>query len=201
MMFPERELEIIRLAEDVAKGFAEQRQDFPAPPFSAEEIGQRLSTYQAAREVAQQDRAREARSFALKNEALRAVVEAAKAAIKYAESMAGREPAKLRMLGWGPRRSPGSNAAVPGQVATLAISEQGKTWIALAWRQPFDGGRVSAYRVQRRKPGGEWVDVGTSLGTDITLSGQDAGAELEYQVLAINKAGAGPASNIVRAVL
>lgn len=84
---------------------------------------------------------------------------------------------------------------------TLVVAEEGKSWITLEWKAPFDGGAVSAYRVQRRKPGAEWTDVGTSLEPTLRLNGQESGIEFEYQVLAINKAGAGPASNIVRAVL
>jgi hypothetical protein len=43
--------------------------------------------------------------------------------------------------------------------------------------------------------------VGTAIATELTLNGQESGVEFEYQVLAINKAGAGIPSNIVRAVL
>ncbi len=39
-----------------------------------------------------------------------------------------------------------------------------------------------------------------SVESEVTLNGQDAGVEFEYQVIAVNKAGEGPASNIVRAV-
>jgi hypothetical protein len=61
---------------------------------------------------------------------------------------------------------------------------------------------VAAYKVQRRKrEGGDWADVGMSVDSEITLNGQDTGVEYEYRVIAVNSAGEGPASNIVRAVL
>jgi hypothetical protein len=201
MMFPERELEVIRLAQDLVKGLADHNEDFPAPPFSAEEIGQRLTAYDAARQSAKAGEASASKGYVLKDQALHAVIEAVKADIKYAESMARGNEAKLQDLGWGARRARTVNGEVPGQVVTLEIVEEGKTWLTLSWKQPFDGGPAQAYRVQRRKTGGDWLDVGTSLGTQLRLNGQDAGTEFEYQVLAINKAGAGPASNIVRAVL
>lgn len=49
--------------------------------------------------------------------------------------------------------------------------------------------------------GGDWADVGMAVDSEITLNGQEPGVEFEYRVIAVNKAGEGPASNIVRAVL
>ena len=37
--------------------------------------------------------------------------------------------------------------------------------------------------------------------SEIMLNGQESGVEVEYRVIARNKAGEGPPSNIVRAVL
>lgn len=43
--------------------------------------------------------------------------------------------------------------------------------------------------------------VKTSMNTEITLTGQPRGVQLEYVVVAMNKAGDGPPSNPVMAVL
>lgn len=201
MLFPERELEIIRLAEDVSTGLLAQREDFPAPPAPPDEIDHAIAAYNQARDAAKTASATAARNFAAKEQALSTVVELIKADVKYAESMVRGDQAKLQALGWNGRRKSTIGDAEPGQVITLEVAEEGKTWITLEWKAPFDGGPVSAYRVQRRKPGGEWSDVGTSLEPILRLNGQESGVEFEYQVLAINKVGAGPASNIVRAVL
>jgi len=48
---------------------------------------------------------------------------------------------------------------------------------------------------------GDWLDVGASVEPEVTLHAQENGVEWEYRVIAVNKAGDGPASNIVRAVL
>jgi len=80
----------------------------------------------------------------------------------------------------------------------------GRAWCERAAAEPSHG-RVERRRtrVQRRKRegGGDWVDVGMSVESEVTLNGQDAGVEYEYRVIAVNKAGEGPASNIARAVL
>jgi hypothetical protein len=65
-----------------------------------------------------------------------------------------------------------------------------------------DGGRPAAYKAQRRKrESGDWSDVGMAVESEVLLNNQDQGVEFEYQVIAVNKAGEGPASNSVRAVL
>jgi hypothetical protein len=70
------------------------------------------------------------------------------------------------------------------------------------WQEPLDGGAVAAYRVERRKrPDGIWAVVGMAVDTRITLTGQDAGVEWEYRVIAVNRTGEGPDSNVARAVL
>jgi len=46
-----------------------------------------------------------------------------------------------------------------------------------------------------------WSDIATALETEITLKGQPRGVELEYRVVAVNKAGDSPPSNTETAVL
>jgi hypothetical protein len=91
---------------------------------------------------------------------------------------------------------------VPGQVRTLELVREGPDWVFLDWKEPADGGQVSAYRIQRRKrDGGTWMDVGMAVESEVMLNGQEPGVEFEYHVIAVNKAGEGRPSNIVRAVL
>jgi hypothetical protein len=63
----------------------------------------------------------------------------------------------------------------------------------------FDGYVVEGKR--RQRPEGAWQDVATAIETEATLVEQPKGAELEYRIIAINKAGEGPPSNTVMAVL
>ena len=72
----------------------------------------------------------------------------------------------------------------------------------LDWKQPADGGKVSAYKIQRRnRPSGAWQEVGTAIETEATLVDQPKGIELEYRIIAINKSGDGSPSNTAMVVL
>ena len=66
----------------------------------------------------------------------------------------------------------------------------------------MDGGKVAAYKIERReRPSGPRTDAGMAIESEITLSNQERGKEWEYRVFAVNKAGEGTPSNTVMAVL
>jgi hypothetical protein len=203
MNFPSRELDIVRLAQDVANGLTDNSDMFPAPPAQSERLLEAVSAYNTARDAAVAAQATAVQGTASKNKALRELTGLLKSDLRYAESMSNGDPSRLQLVGWGPPRSPRFNdLEIPGQVITLEVRQEGSSWVSLGWKEPFDGGPVSAYRVQRRRrEGGEWTDVGTSVETAVTLRDQEPGVELEYRVIALNRAGEGPASNVVRVVL
>ena len=62
--------------------------------------------------------------------------------------------------------------------------------------------KPAAYKVMRRKrPAGAWEDVATAVITEATLVEQPKGKELEYLIIAINKAGDGEPSDTEMVVL
>ena len=199
--FPEREADIARLAHDLAKGFASHPDDFPGAPFGPEEIEQTLAEYNAAREAAIRASATSKQATAAKNQALTSLVDKMKMSLRHAENVARDDNGKLQLLGWGAARR-GTPNDVPGQVRTLEVIREGPDWVFLDWKEPADGGQVAAYRIQRRRrDGGTWMDAGMAVESEVLLSGQEPGVEFEYHVMAVNKAGEGRPSNIVRAVL
>ena len=66
--------------------------------------------------------------------------------------------------------------------------------------------KPAAYTIERRVLGSEvvgdhWGAVATAIETEATLVDQTRGPELEYRIIAVNKAGEGPPSNTVMVVL
>nr|VFK01464.1 MAG: Fibronectin type III domain-containing protein [Candidatus Kentron sp. H]VFK01503.1 MAG: Fibronectin type III domain-containing protein [Candidatus Kentron sp. H]VFK05041.1 MAG: Fibronectin type III domain-containing protein [Candidatus Kentron sp. H] len=114
--------------------------------------------------------------------------------------------AKLKLIGWGGRKT-ATPLEAPGQAGNLVIRSQGEGRIDLAWEKPAAGGKVAAYKIKCRPriiegtTGAAWANADTAMETEITLAGQQQGKELEYCVVAVNKAGEGVASNTVTAVL
>nr|VFJ92980.1 MAG: Fibronectin type III domain [Candidatus Kentron sp. LFY] len=111
----------------------------------------------------------------------------------------------INHLGWGTHREP-ARLEPPGQtrhLEALARTEARATgWIALDWKQPDDGGKAAAYKIQRREGDSEtWTDAGLAMGLETTLSNQPRGMRLEFRAVAVNKAGEGEPSNGVLATL
>ena len=127
--------------------------------------------------------------------------DALKSDIRYAENTVKFDDDKLKLIGWSGNQTP-TALAPPGEVRQLEAPKQGEGWVFLDWKQPAEGGRVSAYKIQRRNcPEGAWQDVATAIETESTLVEQPKGKELEYRIIAINKAGEGEASNTAMVVL
>lgn len=199
--FPLREADILALARDIATGLAEHPDVFPAPPHGPEEIQAALDAVVVAHNAVVLTTAQTKQANTAKDEAFSDLTDLMRANLRYAETITRMADGKLELVGWGaPRRR--TATGMPGQVRTLEVVREGKGWLFLDWKEPVDGGQPAAYKVQRRTPGAtDWIDVGTAIESEITLNGQEAGVEFEYRVIAMNKAGEGPASNIARAVL
>ena len=200
MEFPTREPDIVRLAHDIAAGLRTSTGLSPAPPFTADQMDQAVTGYFDKRDAVVARTAVARQGTAEKSEALEGLVEQCRANLRYAEGLFRKDGQKLHLVGWG-TRSRRTRRELPGQPGNLEIAGEGRTWVSLVWRDPVDGGPATAYKIQRRKTGGEWMDVGTAVESEVTLNNQETGVELEYQVIAVNKTGDGPASNVVRAVL
>lgn len=87
-------------------------------------------------------------------------------------------------------RPQGLQAAAPDIAGEKGIDGT----IVVHAKAPVDGGTPSAYRVTRReRPAGAWEDVATAVISEATLVEQPKGKELEYCIIAVNKAGEGEA--------
>jgi len=203
MEFPNRELEVIQLAQDMSKGLTANPEVFTAPPTSAQAIDEAIAAYHTARDSHLSARTAARNGTVAKKNAFDTLSTMLRGNLRYAEGLAATNAGVLELVGWAAPRKPVRNERfAPGQVSSLEVGREGAGWVALAWQEPFEGGTVAAYRVQRRRLGErDWVDVGTAIYTAVKLDRQETGVELEYQVIGVNAAGEGPASNIIRVVL
>lgn len=199
--FPRPEPEVVALAEAVIAGLNANTTVYPGPPVSTDELTNRLLNYRNARNEAIGAQAAAEKATASKDEALAELIDSLKSDLRYAENEVNYNDEKLKLLGWGGRAAKRGSEA-PGQVRNLEASRQEKNWVFLNWKRPSDGGRVTAYKVQRRlRDQGDWMDVTTALGGQITLTNEPRGEALEYRIVAINVSGEGTPSNTVQVVL
>ncbi len=197
--FPEREEDILDLALRMIDALEQNPDRYPNPPVPAAEM--RAQVEECRKRIAEAAAADQAlrQSFADKERAILAVMNALKARLLYTERDVRGEPEKLSGLGWGGSET--SDREPPGAVWDIAIRSRGDTWVILDWQPPADGGPAAAYQVQRRKPAGSWEHAATAVDNDCLLSDQPRGIEFELRVVAVNKAGAGQPSATVTVVL
>ncbi len=200
MRFPTTEAELRALAQNIITGLA-NNPNFPSPPVSPAELQSQLNEMiqNSDAQVAAQAAAKQATDT--KQASVDRLTGSMKSALRYAEDTAQGDDSLLAQLGWGGRAVP-RPLQVPGQPRLLEILQQGAGWLMLDWKKPADGGAAATYKVERRgRAEGDWKLAGISVETEVTLNNQERGKELEYRVIAINKAGEGAPSNIVTAVL
>ena len=198
--FPRTENDIAGLAVVVADGLEAAAEDFPAPPVPAEDLKSKLAVFNAASVAAIEAETVARERHAEKDEALDDLADSIKADLKYAEFAVRDQPEKLNRLGWSLRRD-GTPLQPPGEVRDMTIGAEGDDWVILRWKQPVDGGAPGVYKVQRRKDGSRWEDIGIATSTEQLVSNQPRGEELRYRVFAVNRAGSGQPSATVTVVL
>jgi len=198
--FPKTEPKIAHLAQQIADGLNHATDAFPSPPVPPAVLEAQLEDYQEKSAALARSRAEAKIRRVDKNNALKTLKDSMRADLRYAEVMARRHPEQLAQLGWGARR-PRTPLKPPGEVRNIAIRDEGDTWVLLTWEAPEEGGEVAVYRIQSRRPGGEWEDVATSIDRLELLRDQPRGVDLHFRVLAMNRAGVGGPSATVKAVL
>ncbi len=205
--FPSKEAEVLVLAQELTTGLTANAATFPSPPVVPDappptpSLTLMTSEYTTARDAAVAAAAAAEQATTTKDEALQALVDAMKDDLRYAENTVDFDDDKLKLLGWGGRKAR-TSLEIPGQARTLEAPRQGEGWVFLDWKEPIDGGKPAAYKIQRReRPAGPWADATLAIESEITLTDQTRGTEWEYRVIAVNKAGEGVPSNTVMAVL
>ena len=199
--FPRTEAEVAALAQEMISGLAANAATYPAPPVNLMELSMLHSAYVIAQNAVIAAQAAADQAYTDKDAALESLADGMKSDLRYAENTVDFDDDKLKLIGWAGRAA-ATHLAIPGQTRLLEAVKQGEGWIMLDWKAPADGGKPAAYKVQRReRPAGAWAEAATAVITEATLVEQPRGPELEYRIIAVNKAGEGEASNTVMAVL
>ena len=199
--FPRTEAEVIALAQSIVSGLTANAVVYPAPPVTPLALGALVSAYTTAKNAAIAAQAAAEDATGSKDDALEDLADAMKSDIRYAENTVDFDDDKLKLIGWAGKKAP-TPLAIPGQTRLLEAPRQGDGWVFLDWKAPIDGGAPAAYKVMRReRPAGAWEDVATAVITEATLVEQPKGKELEYRIVAVNKAGDGEPSNTEMVVL
>ena len=199
--FPRTEAEIVALAQAMISGLAGNAAVYPAPPIPVADLGASFGSYMTAKNAAIAAQAAAEEATTTKDEALEDLADAMKSDIRYAENTVDYDDDKLKLIGWAGRKA-ATPLAPPGQARLLEAPKQGEGWVFLDWKAPVDGGAPAAYKVMRReRPAGPWQEAATAVITEATLVEQPRGKELEYRIIAVNKAGDGEPSNTAMVVL
>jgi hypothetical protein len=199
--FSIKESEIVVLGQDIAAGLTANAAVYPAPPVAPAALQTRMGAYITARDAAIAAQTAAEQATAANTKGLQAMTDDMKADLRYAENTVNYDDAKLKLIGWGGRKSKTSFEA-PGQCRSLEAPREGEGWLFLDWKESVGGGAVAAYKIQcRLRPDGPWSDIGMAIDSEITLTNQERGKEWEYRVLGVNKAGESEPSNTVMAVL
>jgi len=199
--FPKAEAEIVALAQAMESGLADNAAVYPAPPVAPLDLTALISAYTTAKNAAIAAQAAAEEATTSKDEAMEDLADAMKSDIRYAENTVDYDDDKLKLIGWAGRKEH-TPLAPPGQARLLEAPKQGEGWVFLDWKAPVDGGAPAAYKVMRReRPAGPWEEVATAVISEATLVEQPRGKELEYRIIAVNKAGEGEPSNTAMCVL
>lgn len=198
--FPKNEDAIYELARKLCTGLT--RTDiFPSPPVKTFALNAKVSMFRNKNILASQYQALYQASLTNYIAAVNELAAAMKKILRYGENVTDFNDEKLKLIGWGAKRAK-TTTPPPGQVYELVAARQGHGWVELAWRAPADGGKVAAYKVQRRLASdGMWIDVATALEKTCLLENQPRNQQCQWRIVAANKSGEGMPSNIVETIM
>ena len=158
--FPSKEADVFALAQEMMSGLAANAAVYPSPPVTVAEVATAFSAYLTAKNAAIAAQAAAEQATAAKDDALQTLTDGMRADLRYAENTVNFDDDQLKLIGWG-GRSARTSLEAPGQARTLEAPRQGDGWVFLDWKEPVDGGKVAAYKIERReRPSGPWTDAG-----------------------------------------
>lgn len=200
MRFPKTEPEIIALGQQIENGL-NTNANLADSPVDKAVFSAKLADYLAKRDEIVVLSAQLGTKHDEKDDLQEDLTDDMQRIIDYLASKTNNDPEQLATVGWIVDAGSGTKQP-PGQPRALEIVNQTDASIFLDWKNPNGGGRVASYRVERReRPAGAFETVGANNLTELLLTNQPRGKELEYRVIAFNTNGDSTPSNTVAAVL
>ena len=202
--FPNKEADVVALAETMVAGLTTHAVDFPSVTVAG--LSTALANYKNQRQTQENAKSQAQIATVTKDDKLDVLVEVMRNDLKLSEVDVADDPERLTEIGWGPRSVPQPIVA-PGSPTELHPIAEGQGIIWLKWEKPANGGTVRNYIIERRQQiqsGGEfgvWSLVNTTYNREINLTDQPENVRLEYRVKAANAAGESLPSNSVSVVL
>jgi hypothetical protein len=199
--FPFTHADIMALAEKILAGLTANPDVYPAPTVDLVDFGAKITSCSQARAELTEAIAMKMMATAQHQQEIADLKGMMRKQLRYAENVTSFDDAKLKIIGWADKRERISTP--PGQVVELKAVEQGADYVVLSWTAPIDGGKPSAYKILRRDEGesSKWLSADTAVRTTLKLTDQPRRVDLDYKVIALNKTGEGPESNMVSVVL
>ena len=204
--FPRKEADVATLASTMLTGYLAHVADFPSADTAGLLAAQ--NAYSTAKSAQTDAMVAAQVATEAKDVALEALEDVMKTELKKSEVDVGDDSDLLEYIGWGPKAPP-TPSSPPGQPRSLEAVTQGAGTLVLDWKAPAagTGGTVRTYVVERRDQpagGGEfgpWQQAGIAIESEISLTDQPRGQQLEYRVKAVNVGGESIPANTVAVVL
>lgn len=197
--FPLDEAGTIVLCQKIIAGLPSS--NFTNAAVSSTDLDNQLKTFINKRDAATASAAAARQDVVEKNAEYEKLTDMMKSVLRHAENIAGGDDAELQAIGSG-AYAQATSLQPPEQPRNLEVPTQGDGFVFLDWKEPFGGGAVAFYKIQRReRPAGAWEDAASAIPSEYTLINQPKAKELEYRVISVNRAGESTPSNSVMVVL
>jgi hypothetical protein len=199
--FPRVEAKILDAARRLIGGMKNEAINSSFMPVPEQNISDMLSDFMEKKAQIVQREAELKQLYIEKKGIFKSLVRAVKRNLKMLANNYGNDEAKMAHFGWGARRKP-TPVRLPGQPRVLEATTQGTDWLELDWKQSKEGGKIKFYVVRRRiEAETKWQDVGVFFKTEAKILNQPRKLDMQYIVVAVNRAGESIPSNTVNVVL
>lgn len=207
--FPTRRNDLLALAIKILEGETANRSAYPAATFNTTSLTTAISSAQGATTARQQQESALAVATDTERSSYDTLAEIVRSHLNQAETTHKNAPENLLLIGWEGPAAPVKQ--VPNQPRALEAQPRGIGTVFLDWKAPLDNrgsGKAAFYRVERQvrslentitEDWGVWN--GSAVASELLLTAQPRGVELDYRVIAVNATGDSLPSNTITVTL